>query len=179
MSTATRGFEHAVDQYVASLERFAHRRGLPTEWFSEPDHLAVKCLDGEHYEDMVAAWGRRSNLASYVRMNGRRLASIHLGEVVSLGIFGDVEWLEIMEPRPKKVGIDIVGIDHAEFVFPDFTAADVVLAKRSIPHELQSNPNHSWLNIPINATGQELKLNNRPLADIVTHEIETGVAEVL
>lgn len=180
MSESRRGFEHAIDKYVESLEQFVQRRRLPQEWFNEPDHLAVKCLDGKHFDAMLDTWARRVDLASYVRMDGRRLAAVHLGEAaISLGMFGSVEWLEIMEPRPEKVGKDTVGIDHAEFVYPDFTAVKQVLRFRKVPYELQENPNHSWVNIPINSLGQELKLNDRPLADIVGHEIETGDAVVL
>lgn len=179
MSEALQSFEHAVDRYVQSLRAFTFAHDLPQNWFLEPDHLAVKCLDAGHYEDTLAAWLPHANLASYTYLNGRRLASVHLDREISLGSFGNVAWLEIMEPRPDRVGKDIVGIDHVEFMFPDFAEAETALQSEQIAYEFQENPNHQWLSVPINPQGQELKLNDRPLAEIVATEIREGKAYVL
>jgi len=179
MSELLQTFESAVNGYARSLEDFVDQYDLPKKWFYKPDHLALKCLDNEHYNEAVQAWQTAASQMSYVWLNGRRLASAHLQQPLRLGAFGSVEWLEIMEPRPEKVGKDTVGIDHVEFNFPDFASAKEVLDDRGVVYELQSNPNHEWLIIVINQLGQELKLNNRSLANIVAHELETGQAEML
>lgn len=174
------GFEQAVAKYAKSLTAFRMRYRLPQEWFPQPDHLAVKCLDAEHFDAIVQRWLPDAYEASYIELDGRRLASVHLGGKLALSkSLGSVEWLEVMEPRPEKAGLDTVGIDHVEYVFPDFAAAMAALETRNIPYELQSNPNHKWLNIPINPRGQELKLNNRPLADMVSQGLEDGEAKLL
>jgi predicted metalloenzyme YecM len=142
-----------------------------------PDHVAVKCADARHFETTAQAWLPRARQASYVELNGRRLASFELAEPIVVGELGSVMWLEVMEPRPERVGNDFVGLEHSEFLFPDFVAAEQVLRAKAVPYEPQSNPNHSWLNIALNAEGQELKLNNRLLAETVASEEREGRAK--
>ncbi len=173
------GFEHATRKYAESLEDFVGNHELPWRWFATLDHLAVKCMDAEHYEDTVQGWLSGANIASYVWLNNRRLASLNLENGLTIGRFGKVEWLEVMEPRPERAGKDVVGLEHVEFVFPDFAAVQALLDRRRIPYEQQSNLNHNWLNLVINEYGQELKLTDKPLAQMVTEGLESGEAYVL
>jgi len=170
-------FEAQVTAYAKSIESFRTNHSLPDAWFAAPDHLAIKCADSTGYEATVAEWLPKSAELYFVHLNGRRLASARLLAPIVVGNLGQVEWLEIMEPRPEKVGVDPVGVDHMEFGFSDFTAAASVLALKGIKSERQENPNHQWLSII--AGGREFKLNNRTLADVVAEEIASGNATKL
>lgn len=173
-----RGFEHAVAEYAESLVVFRAQRRLSTGWLSRLDHLAVKCLDTEHFDETVRLWLPNAREASYTKLDGRRLVSMHLAGRLALSRrLGSVDWLEIIEPRPERVGLDTVGVDHMECIFPNFAAARAILDDRGLPYQFQSNSSHEWLSIPINHQGQELTLSNRPLADIVAQDLADGTAK--
>lgn len=170
-------FEAQAAAYAQAIESFCTEHELPSEWFAQPDHLAIKCKDAADFDATIEVWLPQAAEFSYVELNGRRLATALLLEPITVGNLGSVEWLEIMEPRPEKVGADTVGIDHMEFAFADFETAREVLDEKDIDFEDQQNPNHSWLSILAN--GHEFKLNDRVLADIVEEELSSGEAIAL
>lgn len=169
-------FQGELDSYVTELEKFVQEHELPDRWFEDPDHVAIKCADSEDFEVTLAEFKDVSNQISYIEEGGRRLAAAHLLKPLAIGRFGSVEWVEVMEPRPGRVGNDFVGLEHAEFCYPIFTKARSVLRKAGVEHDLRHNPGHDWINIAINDTGQELKLNNRPLSKVMPDEIANEVA---
>jgi len=172
-----RGFEHAVTAYAAALERFKANQQLPDSWFDQPDHLAIKCLDRQHYAETLRHWARQAGFTSEVKMDGRRLASLRLEDSLSFGQFGQIDWLEIMEPRPHRVGFDRVGIDHAEFVFPQFGVVTEDLAVRDLPYELEGNVNHHWISVVTD--GYELKFTDKPLVEMVEADVRAGRGIIL
>jgi hypothetical protein len=95
------------------------------------------------------------------------LAALHLISPQSVGDLGEVSWLEIMEPRPEKVGKDFVGLEHIEFYYPDFDEVREALDKYKVSYTQQNNPGHDWINIVLGEAGQEFKLNSRLLSDVV------------
>lgn len=165
--------------YSEELREFIDNNALPEEWFEQPDHFAYKCRNGEHFEEVVQQVADDAASLSYVVLDNRKLASAELAMPVYAESFSNVSWLEIMQPRPEKEGSDVVGLDHMEFYYPDFETIEEVLTDRGIAYTLQSNPNHQWINVVINDAGQELKLNNKTLADIVRQEIADGEAEII
>src|SRR5690349_1913904 len=116
MSPSDPLFSTKLAEYASALERFRKESDLPEEWFAVPDHLAIKCADPADYERTVQEWLSYADSLSYARLNNRRLASANLSEPILVGVNGQVTWVEIMEPRPEKVGKDPVGIDHMEFL---------------------------------------------------------------
>ncbi len=172
-------FTEQVGEYEQELISFVSRHELPGEWLAVPDHLAVKYANSDDYELGVKFWKRYAEQVSCIEMDGRRLATANLSGPMSVGAFGEVHYLEIMEPRPEKAGHDIVGLEHMEFYFPHFERVTPFLHKNNVDYTLQHNPSHRWVNIVINEAGQELKINDRPLADIVAEEVETWQAHIL
>jgi predicted metalloenzyme YecM len=165
--------------YAEELRAFIDDNALPEEWFAQPDHLAYKCRNAEHFDEVLRDAANDASALSVVQLDGRRLASAELAQAVYVESFGYVEWLEIMQPRPEREGDDVVGLEHMEFYWPDFETVEEILTDRGISYTLESNPKHQWINVVINEIGQELKLNNRPLAEVAEEELEEGNAEVI
>ncbi len=163
-----------IEDYAQELEGFIERNKLPNEWFERPDHVAFKAANSQGFDLLIQTFRPLSEQISYIEMDGRRLATAKLLSHVTLGTFGDIQWVELMEPRPARVGSDVVGFEHAEFYFPDFEAAQAILSDKKVAYDMQDNPGHSWVNIVINSDGQELKLNNGTLEDIVAAETARG-----
>ncbi len=170
-------FEQEVRDYAKTLTKFVIRHRLPPKWFAMPDHLATKASDRQDFEARVHGWrglvlGRE---ILGIDKQGRTLASAQLETPISVGEFGSVKWIEIMEPRPEKVGQDVVGLEHMEFYYPHFFEIRMVLNDGGVDFTEENNSEdgkqgHAWINIVLNEAGQELKLNDRPLAKIVAAE---------
>lgn len=172
-------YEEEIERFAASLSAFIEQYELPDEWFKTPDHIAIKCADALDYVFRMEELLPDSAQTSEIEMDGRRLGTMQLTSPVTVGELGNVSWLEIMEPRPEKVGDDVVGVEHMEFFYPDFDAVTKLLDQYGVAYKLEKNPGHTWINIVINEAGQELKLNDKLLGDTVQEEIEQGKARLL
>lgn len=177
MTNEYRDIMTQIFTYGEDLRMFVDINALPEEWFGTPDHIAYKCQNGQHFDEVINEAADDAETMSVVVLDNRRLASARLLQPVYVESFGTVQWLEIMEPRPEKVGVDGVGLEHMEFYWPHFEYAEEVLRDRGVSYELQGNASHQWITIVINESGQEVKLNNRPLADSVDEELSEGTAE--
>lgn len=162
--------ESASDAYAAELEAFTDYYRLPEEWFGTSDHVAVKCRDRTGFEQQVDEIREHADEVLAVDMDGRTLATARLTSRLAVGSLREVKLLEIMEPRPEKVSKGLVGFEHMEFTFPDLGLVMSYLEQVKASYEYQENPGHRWVTLVINNTGQELKINDRSLADIL--EIE-------
>ncbi len=172
-------YQDAIAEYAQSLEDFIIRNELPPTWFKKADHIAIKCADADDYEYRLQDLLADARQASQVYLDGRHLAALLLTSAQPVGSMGDVSWAEIMEPRPDKTSETLIGVDHMEFYYPNFGEIAEILQKRGVPFQQRSNPGHDWINIKLNSQGQEVKLNNRPLAEIVEDELTEGIAHLL
>lgn len=172
-------YEEDIGLFAQTLGSFIERHELPEAWFKTPDHIAIKCADALDYAYRMEALIPDAVWASEITMNERRLGTLELTNPISVGELGAVQWIEVMEPRPERVGDDVIGLEHMEFYYPEFDEITQILTDRKIEYQLQSNPGHSWVNIVINDQGQELKLNDKLLGDTVREEIEQGIARVI
>jgi len=147
-----------IKSYATALSKFATLHTLPDQWFKTPDHLAIKGADSEDFTRLVGFWRPHSFQITAVQMDQRRLATAQLNGGINIGRFGEIKWVEIMEPRPEKVGHDVVGVEHMEFYYPNFDEVRLILDDRKVAYEMQENPGHKWINIKINA-GDKQKSN--------------------
>src|SRR5258706_9885739 len=104
-----------VDNYQRELSGFITKNDLPKEWFVKPDHVAFKGAHTKDFERLIAYFKLLATQVSCIDMDGRSLVTAKLTTPVNVGQFGSVQWVEIMEPRPEKVGKDVVGFEHMEF----------------------------------------------------------------
>jgi hypothetical protein len=86
-----------------------------------------------------------------------------------------------MEPRPHRVGHDIVGIDHCEVVIESFEAIKEKLEKMGILVN-QGYGEDEYIHtavVRLNPMGQEVKFSDEPLSDLIIKEINEGVSKVI
>lgn len=167
--------QEEMQKYHEAFTAFANGYKLPQHLFKTPDHFAIKCADELDYLETCAELADEVDDGSLweLSLDERLLASAQLAETVSLGGFG-FSWIEIMQPRPGKE-TEVGFVEHTEFYFPDFFAAEEILKQRGIEYSQQENPGHAWLNIVIDDNGREIKLNDKVLADVVSLEREQGL----
>lgn len=166
--------------YGYELDLAVKEHDLPRELFNAPDHVAFKTYDSDGFDDFLNRLRGMAEELSYVRMDNRRIAAAWFAAPIAVKKFGEVHWLEVMEPRPKNVGMDIVGVEHMEFHYPDLDKTRQLLKNKGLPLIFESNFSHSWLSGIINGDlGLEVKFSDRKLSDIVAEGIKSGQAVVL
>lgn len=165
--------EGQVELYGERLANFIEHYALPEEWFAVPDHIAIKCATRTEFERQI------EELRAYTTepikgkdMHGRTLGTVVLADAISIGSFGAVNIVEVMEPRPEKANAETTRFEHAEFYFPDFAGVVPLLNESGISHDMSDdNPMHRCIEeIIISDELFELKLNDRQLGDIVGEE---------
>ncbi|MCB9822987.1 hypothetical protein H6800_01795 [Candidatus Nomurabacteria bacterium] len=162
-----------VREYEQSFTSFINVNNLPKEWFSVPDHIAIKCADGKDYVKTCRELSHMTKNGIWeIDLDSRFLGSAELINSINFGEYG-FSWIEIMQPRPGKETKEGF-VEHTEFLFTDFNTVKNVLDRKNIAYELQENPGHKWINIVIDNYGREIKVNDKVLSDVVKWELEKG-----
>lgn len=116
--------QESIRKFVDELVGFRDQHKLSELFSSRVDHLAIKMADSNDYERCVKDILSICSLMTEAQLNNRRIATAKLEKKVNLTgssqSLSSVEYLEIMEPRPEKVGKDLVGIDHCEIDIESF-----------------------------------------------------------
>lgn len=172
--------EASLADYEEAFVEFNNAYQIPTEWFRQKDHFAIKCANAEDYEetlDQVKNYLQPEGMWE-VEMDGRRLASAVLAGTILIGNTY-FRWVEIMQPRPGKE-LEKGFVEHTEFVFMDGFEVQRVLGIRGVEGvEEQQNPGHKWVNVPIDAQGREIKFNDKPLEEVIEFEQDEGIGRVI
>lgn len=143
------------------------------------DHVAVKARDSVHYSEIVGGFLPKTTLASFTRMDGRQIATLELSSPIYLDELGETLFVEIMEPKPEKVGRDLVGLEHIEIYNPDLEGVMRVLDEKGVTYEDGGNLYHRTVVVKINEKGQEVKFTNGRLGEIVRRQTEDGIGVVV
>lgn len=163
--------------YGEMLRDFVDEYNLPEEWFMLPDHIAFKCRNADHFDEIIRLANDDAEQLVVVNLEGRNIASALLDNPVYVESFGSVEWLEIIQPRIEKQGEDLVGIEHLEFYWTDLESVEDILHDRGITYELQHHDTQQGICIEIDEFGHEVKLSGRRLATIAQIETDNNDIE--
>lgn len=166
--------------YSEEVKSFFYAYGLGYIVLDVPvDHVAIKALNREMYEQYLNIYLPLSSQLSYAHINNRDLATAILKEPLNAETLGKVPMLEIMEPRPGVIPTTHDIIDHIEILVPDLEVIKQALQSKDVEFKVQSNVNHTGVVVELNEWGQEVKFTDRSLADIAKMEIESGVGIIV
>jgi predicted metalloenzyme YecM len=143
------------------------------------DHVSLKALNSEVYEEYVKTYLPLSKRLSFAEVNERRLATAELYEPLDAGTFGSVSILELMEPRPGAIATTYDIIDHIELLVPDLEKVKSVLSAKDVSFTEQNNDQHTTIVCEINEWGQEVKFTDRSLLDIAEKQIASGASKII
>jgi hypothetical protein len=168
-------------EYSIALTTYEGVYQLPAQLFEHPDHLAIKAANIKEFEEMVRSIRPNSEQLTCIEQDGRFLAAAKVVGAFSLGLYGKVQWLEIIEPKPEKSGIDNTGIDHAEFYYPKFERVLTIFDRRDVNYEVQPIGEHNRANVVFMRGGRkfEFGITDALVSDIVAEEIENGEAYII
>lgn len=146
-----------LDTYANNLEAFAASvDDLPPRWLTQPDHVTIRCADALDYEGTLGVFTHIGAEAREVLFRNHRTATVRLMGHASVGSFGWVEWLEVVEPEPERpLPPEMLGIGHVGFFVPEL------------------GPGTS-ITLDIDAMGQEVRFAGYRLEDVARRHEQTG-----
>lgn len=172
--------QQLLPAFAEEAKLFFYSYGLAELVIDLPiDHVAIKALNREVYEEYTKMYLPLSERVSSSVVNDRDLATAVLNEPLDAGTFGRVQLLEIMEPRPNTIATTHDIIDHIELLVPDLKVIQSSLEWKEVDFSEQSNDQHTCLVIEINEWGQEVKFTDRSLHDIADKQIASGDAKLI
>lgn len=178
--TSLEQLQQSFASYIRGLEAFLCAAEISSDMYALPlDHVAIKLIDGNDYEQTMAIFRPLAQAGGVAHLNERRIATLELTQTFDFGSFGQTRWLEIMEPRPAKVGKDFVGFEHIELIIKDEAALKRRFAQHNLHPEICQNAHHTAYAFKINESGQEVKFTSNPLAQVVEDELRSGTAEAI
>lgn len=187
-----REFVLQFEAYNDSLQKFLQQHDLAAAVSAlQLDHLAFKCKDADHYRSVMTSLLQDKRVLEIFEIampDKRRISAVIFGEAPLVGVLWDpaahpgienCRLLEIIEPRPERVGADVVGIDHIEVLVKsedELRTWEARLKRLAIACEIESNPRHKWLSAPLRPRRSELEFTNVPFMHIVKDELAAGHA---
>ena len=165
--------QSAANNYTQSRSQFLESHDLDHP--QSADHLAIKVADSADYDAQLPQLLKMLSSAQYVNLNNRRICTGKLITPITLPGFSQTNFLEILEPRPSKVGTGVVGLEHVEFLVPDLDSVKSALVAKNILPEFHDNGHHRSLIVKFNNLGQELVYTNTPLEQVLVEEQKNGL----
>ena len=171
--------EREAQKYGQAMLRFVNSTDFPIDILTYPDHLMIKTTSPSDFDKKVKAINPWSEQVAFMEIDERFLVAAHLVVPLTMTQYRPVEWLEIMEPKSPESTSDYPGAEYVEFYHNNFNEAGLLMKKRRITYEKRVDGHHRWWNIRINDEGQELRITDKPLSEIIGQELDDGTARQL
>lgn len=155
-----------TDVYFEKLKDFMSSHRLEDLLAPPVDYIAIKCADSRDYETYLYFIKSLTLKRSEVMLQGRRITNLVLISPISFGDLGETCCLEVIEPKPEKVGHDLAGFEHIEIYNPDLENVEAKLRDVGVTYERGGNEYHNTIVVKINEQGQEVKFTSVRLADL-------------
>jgi hypothetical protein len=167
-------FNEQISKYSIALTTYEGTHRLPAQIFQQPDHLALRTADIGEFEHVVRSLNDNAEQMTCVEDEGRFRVDAKMLGSVSLGIYGRVKWLEIIEG-------DSSGIDHTEFFFPDFSKLRESFHRGRVDYEIDAVDERKVATVSFSQRGEsfEVRITDTPVSEVVAREISNGEAYIL
>lgn len=173
---------HEVGAYGQQLTRFVDSANFPHGLLSEPDHVVFKTTDPNDFGNKARAIKPWAEQVAFIQIDWRFLIAARMVVPLALGGHRHVDWVEIIESQDRETrpaSADYVGLEYAEFYYSDFNHAEQLIKGRGIKIDRRADSSHRWLNIVMNENGQEVRLSDTKLVEVVSGELESGAARLI
>lgn len=174
-----REFTDEVRDYGSVLMHFASVTNFPERLLNHPDHIMVKSDNISNFDHRVRSITPWAENTAFIEVDSRFLVAAQLLVPLTIADGKPVSWVEIMEPKSAEGTADYLGVEYAEFFHEDFNQAGLMMKKSRVNFEKRVDDLHRWWNVRLNDDGQELRITDKPLADIIDRELDEGTARHL
>jgi hypothetical protein len=165
--------------YGLALYNAVTDKDLEPELFDEPDHIAYRSYDRVGFDSFLEEIREFSDELSYVNLDNRRMGAAWFMSPIAIKEFGNVHWLEVIEPAPEDHGNGIVSIEHMEFYYPDLDKARYLLERRALPYTFESDWSRCAVTGVIDIFGFEVKFTDQRFGDRMADHMASGEVHVI
>lgn len=166
-------------RYGRTMLEFVHATDFPESLLAHPDHLMIKSSGVSDFEKKVKSITPWAEEAAFLEVDERFLVAARLIMPIALTDYKEVDWVEIMEPKSVEGTVDYLGAEYAQFYHNDFNSVGVIMKKKRVDFEKRTDGMHRWWRVPMNDEGQEIRITDKPLAEIIGRELDDGTAKQL
>ncbi len=167
-------YQTQIEEYSKLLFNFLSQLNLLNILNGQVDHVALKAKDLVNYNSLVKQFLPNSISAQYVNLNNRKIFTSTLDFEIILPQIGRTNEIEVIEPRPEKVGQGFSGFEHIEIYLSDLSALQSKLNHHNIQHDYEDNGFHKAITVKLNSIGQEVKFTNTSLENVLKEEQKEG-----
>lgn len=129
------GLQDSVYRSAQSLEIYQKEKKLPKELFLYPDSVTYMPESMDEFSDLMRQSSRRDT--SFFEKSGRYAAITKLSGAVGLGNFGQIRWVEYVEPSEEDMELGWTGVQHLNFFFRGLETATQILKVRGVDHAIE------------------------------------------
>jgi hypothetical protein len=169
-----------ITGYGKLVAGYVYNKDFPEILLGDPDHVTLKSTDATDFDTkfkQLKPWTAEDRYFSDV--DGRFLVAARFLVPMALMERRPVEWIQIVEPESADGSLDYFGVEYAEFFYPEFTKARMMLERSKVAFSERNDDTHRWLNIKLNDKGQDIRITDRMLAETMDAEVESGRARTL
>lgn len=160
---------------ITELTHFARGKKMPTLLFDKPDHIALHASNIRDFDRRVKEIERQSEELIFREAHDRFIITAKLAGPLALADIGRIHWVEIIEPIEEEAKVGLIGGDHVEFLYPDFSGVRELLKNRNIDYRIDEDP-QPRIKVPYGKNGDEIRFTSQPIGEILAQDIELGEA---
>lgn len=177
--TPPEALSSAPDEYARSLHQFVDRSNFPEELLKEADYLMLKVATPADFSETARAIQLWASETSFLEIDWRFLVAAQLFTPISVSEISEVWTVEVMEAKSPDGTADYIGPEYVQFYHPDFREAGHLLEKNRITHAKRTDGAHRWWQVPMNPEGQELRISDKSIVEIIDNRLDDGRAKKL
>ncbi len=153
-----------LDAFGDAVKMFFYAYGLGDLVLDKKiDHASVKALNKSEYDEYIQTYLPLSKKLGYESMDLRQIAVAELYQPLECGEFGNVDILEIMEPKPNAAITTHDMIDHIEIIIDNLEALEIILKDKDVEFKVEGNGEHKAIAVSINEWDQEVKFAEKSI----------------
>lgn len=168
-----------VKKYGQTMLHFMWSTDFPEGLVTNPDHVMIKSATPSDFDKRVKSISPWAEQKIFVEVDTRFLVAARLIVPMALTEYKEVNWIEIMESKSPDGTADYLGVEYVEFYHSDFNQAGLFMKRKKVDAEKRVDGLHRWWNIRMNDEGQELRITDKPLSEIIDKELDESTARHL
>lgn len=175
--TPPKDITKGIEEYHHRLIDFVRHNNFPEGLLIEPDYVMVKTDGPADFNDKVQAIEPWAEKVAFAQIDWRFLVAAQLLVPLTLSRYRAANSVTIMEAKSEAA--DHIGVEYTQYYCGDFGFAEKLIKDSGVEVETRKDGYQRWLNVRINPQGQEVRLSDRKLEDVVAAQIESGEAIIL
>lgn len=158
-----------ADVFGAKVESFAALKNMGRNIFEQPESLTIRPESKDIFFRMQEALAAQSEKMAVTQRGWRflTLAKLRREHSIALAHFGEIDWVEILEPTVNQESAGQGGIVAMRFLYPEPDQLRTFLRSKSVKHI----ETLEGISVPIGNQGIKINFTDAEADTVVDHQI--------